>query len=171
MINIENYLRLNIVDALLVLISTFLIVLIAKKYFWSILKDYLDKRQEYIKAQLQQAEGRNQESQSLFKESKEELMKAKKQAGEILELAEADARAEADRILTEARKKSEELLEKARKEIDLEKKEAVESMKVQMGVIALAAAKEIIEKEVDEKAHRKFIHDFIHEAGGGVWGA
>ena len=171
MINIDNYLRLNIVDALLVLISTFLIVLIARKYFWSILKDYLDKRQEYIKAQLQEAEGRNQESQSLFKESKGELTKARKQAEEILEMAEAEAREEANMILSEARQKSQDLLEKARAEIALEKKEASEAMKVQMGVIALAAAKEIIEKEVDEKVHRKFIEDFIHEAGGGAWGA
>ena len=171
MINIENYLRLNIVDALLVLISTFLIVLIGRKYFWNILKDYLDKRQEYIKGQLNEAEGRNKESQSFFEESKAELMKARQQAGEMLEVAEADAREEANRILSEARKKAEELLERAREEIALEKKEVTESMKMQMGVIALAAAKEIIEKEVDEKAHRKFIKDFIHEAGEGVWGA
>lgn len=171
MINIENYLRLSVVDALLVLISTFLIVLIGRKYFWDILKDYLDKRQEYIKAQLQEAEGKNKESQSLFKESKEEIMKARKQAHEIVEMAESDARKEANMILTEAREKAEELLERARDEIALEKREAAESMKEQMGVIALAAAKEIIEKEVDEKAHRKFIKDFIHEAGEGVWGA
>ena len=107
----------------------------------------------------------------MIKESKGKLIKARKQADEILELAEAEARSEADRILSEARKKSAELLKRAREEIALEKKEAVESMKMQMGVIALAAAKEIIEKEVDEKAHRKFIKDFIHEAGEGVWGA
>ena len=171
MINIENYLRLSVVDALLVLISTFLIVLIGRKYFWHILKDYLDKRQEYIRSQLQQAEGKNKESESLFKESKAELMKARQQANELLEAAESDARKEAGLIVAEARKKAEELLERAREEIALEKREAAENIKEQMGVIALAAAKEIIENEVDEKAHRKFIKEFIHEAGEGVWGA
>ncbi len=171
MINIENYLRLSIVDAVLVLISTFLIVLIGRKYFWDILKDYLDKRQEYIKAQLQEAEGNNKESQSLFMKSKSEVMRARKQADEILELAESDARKEANIILSEARKKAEELLVRAREEIELEQREAEEAMKEQMGVIALAAAKEIIEKEVDEKTHRRFIKDFIQEAGEGVWGA
>ena len=171
MINIENYLRLNIVDALLVLISTFLIVVIGRKYFWNILKDYLDRRQEYIKAELNEAEGKNKESQKLFMESKSEIMKARKQADEILEMAESDAKKEANMIVAEARKKAEELLERAREEIALEKREAAENIKEQMGIIALAAAKEIIEKEVDEKAHRKFIKDFIHEAGEGVWGA
>ncbi len=33
-INIENYLRLNFIDMILVLISTVLICLIAKKFFW-----------------------------------------------------------------------------------------------------------------------------------------
>ncbi|WP_426351239.1 F0F1 ATP synthase subunit B [Alloiococcus sp. CFN-8] len=171
MINIDNYLRLNIVDALLVLISTFLIVLLARKYFWSILKDYLDKRQEYVKAQLQEAEGRNKESESFLAESRGELTKARKQAEEILQMAEAEAREESNMIIAEARQKAQDLLERARAEIAMEKKEVAEDMKVQMGVIALAAAKEIIEKEVDEKAHRKFIEDFIHEAGGGAWGA
>ena len=49
MINIENYLRLNIVDALLVLISTFLIVLIARKYFWDILKLSFRRQRAEIK--------------------------------------------------------------------------------------------------------------------------
>lgn len=171
MINIDNYLRLSIVDALLVLISTFLIVIIGRKYFWDILKAYLHDRQEYIRTQLLQAEDKNKESDSLFMESRAELMKAREQANEILEAAENDARKEASTIVAEAKKKAEELLDRAREEIALEKREAVEEMKDQMGVIALAAAKEIIQREVDEKAHRKFIKDFIHEAGEGVWGA
>ena len=32
---IENYLRISLTDVILVMISTILIVLIAKKFFWS----------------------------------------------------------------------------------------------------------------------------------------
>ena len=46
--NIDNYLRISLTDVVLVCISTFLIVLIAKKFFWDKLLAYIQKRQDMI---------------------------------------------------------------------------------------------------------------------------
>ena len=171
MIDIDNYLRINIVDMVMVLISTFLIVAIARKYFWSSLEEYLSKRRDYIEGQLKEAQDRNQESQGLFQETKEELAKAKLQAGEIIQSAEMRAAQEAGAIVEDARERANQLLEKARMDITRERLEAVEDMKEQMGSIAIAAAKRIVEKEIDEKVHRRYVKEFIEEAGEKLWEA
>ena len=171
MIDIDNYLRINIVDMVMVLISTFLIVVIARKYFWNALKDYLTKRQEYIEGQLKEAQDRNVESQNLFQKTREDLAKAKLQAGEILQTAQAQASWEAGTIVEDAKEKAKGLLDKARLDISREKLEAAEEIKEQMGAIAIAAARQIVEKEVDEKVHRHYVEEFIEEAGEKLWDA
>ena len=46
--NIDNYLRISLTDVVLVCISTFLIVMIAKKFFWDKLLTLNFKRQALI---------------------------------------------------------------------------------------------------------------------------
>ena len=46
--NIDNYLRISLTDVVLVCISTFLIVMIAKKFFWDKLLTLISKRQALI---------------------------------------------------------------------------------------------------------------------------
>ena len=169
MINIDNYLRINPVDMIMVLISTFLIVIIAKKYFWNILKDYLNKRQQYIKSQLEEAEKKNREGELNFVNSREELSKVQRQAKEILDMAKVDADKEAEEIITSARQKAQLLSERARAEIEQERKAAANEMKQEMSSIALAAAEEILKKNVDDEDHRRYVKEFIDKAGEGLW--
>ena len=46
--NIDNYLRISLTDVVLVCISTFLIVMFAKKFFWDKLLTLIQKRQDLI---------------------------------------------------------------------------------------------------------------------------
>lgn len=46
--NIDNYLRISLTDVVLVCISTFLIVMFAKKFFWEKLLTLIQKRQDLI---------------------------------------------------------------------------------------------------------------------------
>ncbi len=46
--NIDNYLRISFTDVVLVCISTLLIVLFAKHFFWNKLVAFVKKRQDLI---------------------------------------------------------------------------------------------------------------------------
>ena len=46
--NIDNYLRISLTDVVLVLISTCLIIIIAKHFFWDKLVAFMQKRQAII---------------------------------------------------------------------------------------------------------------------------
>ena len=52
-IDITNYLRINPVDMALVCISTLIICLVAKHFFWDVITDYFQKRHDAIAADIQ----------------------------------------------------------------------------------------------------------------------
>ena len=51
--NIDNYLRISLTDVVLVCISTFLIVMFAKKFFWEKLLTLIQKRQDLIQENIE----------------------------------------------------------------------------------------------------------------------
>ena len=79
-INIENYLRLNFTDMILILISTLLICLIAKKYFWHYVLEYLDNRKKLIQDELDNAKKSEQEAEEYKQKYALQLKSAKAEA-------------------------------------------------------------------------------------------
>ena len=79
MINIDDYLRINLYDAVLVLISTLLIVLIVKKFFWNYVRQYLEQRQAFIQSQLDESKANLQESEKLKTQYEEKMANAKQE--------------------------------------------------------------------------------------------
>ncbi len=165
LINIDNYLRLDLVDMVLVLISTGLIVLIAKKYFWNIAQDYLEKRKQFIQSQLDDAVSKNQESEKFNLEAKNELASLKAQSNEMLSAAQENAKKEAALIISDAKEMATSIKEKAQSDIEKDKRQAMEQMKEEMSEIALLAASKVVEKELNDDLHRKYVKEFIEKAG------
>lgn len=168
-LNIYNYLRINLVDMVMILISTALIVLIAKKFFWNIVQDYLEKRRAYIQSQLDEAALNNQESERLKSEAEKELDTLKNQAKGILSTAQENAKKEAELIVAEAKDSATQIKTKAQNDIEQEKRQVMKQMKEEMSEIALMAASKVVEKELDDELHRKAIQQFIDEAGDPKW--
>lgn len=162
---IDNYLRLDYQDMIMVLISTFLIVLIAKKYFWNILKDYLANREAYIQTQLSDSETKLKESETLKAQYEEKLADAKGEAKSIVDNATAHAKHEATSIIDNAKTQAQMIKEKAEKEIEHEKTKVKDEIKQQISEVAFMAAQKVVEKELDASTHKKYVDDFIAKAG------
>ena len=56
-------------------------------------------------------------------------------------------------------------------EIEHEKAKVREQLKEEISEVAFLAARKIVEKELDESTHRKYVEDFIDEAGEQTWQA
>ncbi len=165
MINIDNYLRLNITDMILVFISTILMVLITKKFFWNYVKDYLDKREKLIQQELDSAKKKEEEGRKYLEEAEAKLIDVNKKAEEIMDKVSAESKKEAQKILTDARVEIERQKEIARNEIDKERIDAASQIKEEVGTLALMAAKKLLQKEIDDEVRKKYIQDFIGESG------
>ena len=171
MINIDDYLRINLYDAVLVLISTLLIVLIVKKFFWNYVRQYLEQRQAFIQSQLDESKANLQESEKLKTQYEEKMANAKQEALDLISAAKNTASTEAGEIVSKARDDAHAIKEKAEMEIEHEKAKVREQLKEEISEVAFLAARKIVEKELDESTHKKYVEDFIDEAGEQTWQA
>ena len=171
MINIDDYLRINLYDAVLVLISTLLIVLIVKKFFWNYVRQYLEQRQAFIQSQLDESKANLQESEKLKTQYEEKMANAKQEALDLISAAKNTAIREAGEIVSKARDDAHAIKEKAEMEIEHEKAKVREQLKEEISEVAFLAARKIVEKELDESTHKKYVEDFIDEAGEQTWQA
>lgn len=167
--NIDNYLRISLTDVVLVCISTFLIVLIAKKFFWDKLLAYIQKRQDMIQDNIDSSVKIKEEAQSIKERYDEKMKNAGKEAHAILESARASAAQEKQQILNQTQDEVIRLKKQAQEDIERDKRNAQKDMKEAIGSVALEISKKLLKKEVDEQEQKKYIDDFIDEAGSAKW--
>ena len=167
--NIDNYLRISLTDVVLVCISTFLIVLIAKKFFWDKLLAYIQKRQDMIQDNIDSSVKIKEEAQSIKERYDEKMKNAGKEAHAILESARASAAQEKQQILNQTQDEVVRLRKQAQEDIERDKRNAQKDMKEAIGSVALEISKKLLKKEVDEQEQKKYIDDFIDEAGSAKW--
>jgi len=159
--NIDNYLRISLTDVVLVCISTFLIVLIAKKFFWDKLLAYIQKRQDMIQDNIDSSVKIKEEAQSIKERYDEKMKNAGKEAHAILESARASAAQEKQQILNQTQDEVVRLKKQAQEDIERDKRNAQKDMKEAIGSVALEISKKLLKKEVDEQEQKKYIDDFI----------
>jgi F-type H+-transporting ATPase subunit b len=167
--NISNYLRISFSDVILVLISTCIIILFAKKFFWSKLLAYMEKRQNLIQENIDASAQLKKEAAELKNQYDEKMKDAGKEAHAIMETAKEQANVEKDKILTDAKAQAGRIKEAAYEEIERDKLKAEKEMKAAISDVAIAAASQLLKKEVDDDVQREYIDTFIAEAGNEEW--
>lgn len=170
-IDITNYLRLDPVDILLVCISTLIICLVAKHYFWNVLLEYFQKRQEAIQADIDAGAHARIVGEDYKVQYETNMANAKGEAHEILDTAKRNAALEKKEILIKARNEAEGIKSKALQDIEREKVLAQKEMKQIITDVAFEAAGKIIKKELDAKDQQKYVDEFIEHTGDDSWQA
>lgn len=120
-------------------------------------------RQRQIAEQLEAAQRARQEAEQRLKDAEAELQKARAQAAEIIEggnrLAEqmrADGRAKAEE---DARR----IAENARRDIEAERQKALDSVRVQVADLVVAATEKVVGESLDITRQRQLIERAISE--------
>lgn len=167
--NIENYLRISLTDVILVLISTTIIVILAKKFFWDKLLAFVQKRQDMIQENIDASVQIKEEANQIKNQYDEKMKGAGKEAHAILESARAHANQEKQKILKETQDEVSRIKKQAQEDIEKEKRNAQKEMREAISDVAMEAAKRIVEKEMDEQTQRRFVDDFISQAGDKKW--
>jgi len=147
------------------IISFAILYWLLKKYAFGPLLGVMQKRQEKIAKQIEDAEKNNREAERLLQEQQVLLNNARSEAQIILENAQRQAAKNAEDILAEAKNEAERMKEKAVAEILLEKERALHSIKEQIANISVLIAEKIIEKELDDKGQTKLVEQFVKQVG------
>lgn len=167
--NIDNYLRISWQDVLLVCISTFIIVVICRRFFWDKLLAFIKKSQELIQANIDSSEKLKAQAMEEKQKYDAQLASAGAKANAILDEARRQADAQKAEILDSAKNQAENIERAAREDIERDKLKAQKEMKTAITDVALAAAGQILEAEIDEARQKEILDRLIEQAGEGKW--
>ena len=162
--NIDNYLRISPTDVILVLISTALIILFAKHFFWDKLTAFIKKRQDLIQENIDSSERLRQQALEEKAVYDRKMQDAGKEAHAMIEEAKAQAGEEKAEILAQAKSQADRMRQAAAEDIVREQRRAEKDMATAISSVALSAAEALVKKEADDEVRADFVADFIRQA-------
>lgn len=150
---------MNINATLLGQMITFAVfVWFTMKFVWPLLMQAIEERQAKIADGLAAAEKGRHELELAEVRAKELLRERKQHAAEIVAHAQKRANEIIEEAKISARTESERILGSARAQISQDLQEARDKLQREIGQLAIAAAEQILMREVDAEAHQEIVN-------------
>ena len=124
-----------------------------QRYVYAPINAALANRQQKIQEGLEAAEKGEKEQELAEKRAKETIAEAKEKANEMVAAAERRANEIREEAAGEARQEADRILANAREEIDQDLNRARQELKQKVSDLAVEGAEQILEREIDAKAH------------------
>lgn len=156
----------NPLTMLATLCSTFVLFMLARKFLWKSVKDYMGKRADKMQADLAETEKAKKEAFEDRKKAMEQLNAAAGKADEIVQTAIKDAKNEKESILAEASRQADAARKKAHEQIEAERQSMYDGMRREMVNIAMDAAGRLISSKDKDEMDRQAVDAFVKEASG-----
>lgn len=153
---VNEALGVNLTDMIVQIVATIILIIIVKKFFWGRISDFLQKRKEYIEAELNDAEAAHQEAVALKETHDLELKEVRAKSKEYFEAAKSRGDEEKRRIIENAKEEAEVIIANGHKEVESERQKAKEALRNEVVSIASLMTEKVINKKINEK-------DFLDE--------
>lgn len=140
--------------------------LLLKHFLWKPVNEIIEKRQQMIADDLENAKNENAQAEKLKTQYEGALADAKEEASEIIEKARKRSAAEHDAAVAKTQEETAKMISDAQRMIEVERGKAMKGMQAEIASIAMAAAQKVVGNNIDEEANRKYLEDFLGEAGG-----
>ncbi len=158
-----------IVDAGLMMIAIFVLYLVASYFLFNPAREFLKKRQDKIKGELDSAAQDMEDAAALKAEYEGKLKNIEKEAEEILSDARKSALASENKIVANAKEEAARILDRARVEAELEKQKAADDVKREMVVIASMMAGKVVKASIDTNIQESLVNETLKEIGESTW--
>ena len=145
-----EFLSIDIGTIIFTLCNLLILYLIFKHFLFGRVHKILDERQNDVA--------------ETYNKADESLEHAKSLESEYSSLMES-AKEESAEIIRNASKKAGIILSRADEDIEREKKRARSELKGEISELAVMVAQKVVEKEISEADHDRFINDFIENVG------
>lgn len=156
-------------DAVLTLISVFVLVLVASNCLFNPVREFLKKRQEGIRNDLDTAAKDKAEAAALKAEYEQKLGGIDKEAEAILAEARKKAVANETKIVNEAKAEAARIIERAHVEAELEKKKAADDMKQEIISVASMMAGKVVAASMNAEIQKTLVDETLKEMGDRTW--
>ena len=153
------------INATLVLQSIAMLIFVwfCMKFVWPPLLKGMDERRERIAEGLAASDRAEKALKEANAEAEKEIAAARGKAGEIVEQANQRHSQILDQAKDDATAERQRQVSAAEAEISQAANQAREELRASVAALAVAGASKILEKEIDENAHRELLDKLIAE--------
>jgi len=135
------------------------------QYVWPPLIEALEERKKKITEGLAAAEKGQEDVKLAEKKAMKYLKEAKAESANIIALAQKRANEVVEESKETAKVEGERLIEAAKAQIDQEIQQAKETLRKEVSSLALKAAEQILQEEVDKAKHKEIISKVSKQLG------
>ena len=125
----------------------------------------IEKRQNLIQSQLDDAADKNKEADELKSRYEESLKNAKEESFQIVSDAKERAKVQYAHILDKANDDAAQIVAQAGKTAEADREQMMRGAQSELAEVALAAASKILGSSVDADANRAMLDQFLSEEG------
>lgn len=150
-------------------ITVLVLYLILKHFFFEKVHKFMVARQEAVQKELDDAKQTKDDADAMLANYKETLSGAEEEKRKIIKEAKVIADRRADAIVSDAQNQAVQLLSDAHKKIEAEEEKAVVQLKKEIASLAVQAAGQIMEKEMDDSSQEDLVNKVLEEAASGKW--
>lgn len=136
------------------------------KWAWPVLQETLEKRQQAITGQLQEAEKAKAEAESLLGDYQAQLSGAREEANQIIDEARSTADFMKSDIVGRAESEAAGILDKARADVSAERDRAATALQRDVADLSVQMAEKVVEGSIDSAAQRALVERYLDELGG-----
>lgn len=149
--------------------NTLILYFCLRKFLFKPVTEFVQKRQDGIDSNIKDAEGRQKEAYEIKAQYEQKLAKAEDEGRHIIKEAAMRAETRATEIIREAEAEIQSMRAAAALELERERQVAMNALKDEIAHLTILAASKVVEKDMDEQAHRSFIQQFIEGVGDSKW--
>lgn len=150
------------------LLNLFLQMFLIKKFLLDKVMAVLDQRRELADKQIRDAEDAKKEAETIRQTYEAHMTQAKQEAGHIISSAQKTAVARSEEMIRQAQQQAMQIKEKASADIDQAKKKALNDAKNEISDMAMAIARKVVGRSLDQQDQQRLVDEFIRELGDGV---
>lgn len=156
-------------DVVITGVNIFILFFAMSYFLFDPARAFLEKRRQKIANDLETAKNSKEDAVALKAEYEDRLKAINKEAEQIMDEARKKAKKQEAEILAEAREEAGRILERANKEIDLERKKALEDVKTEIVSIAAMMAGKAVAASMDVRIQDSLIEETLKEMGESTW--
>ena len=156
---------LRVGDMLFQLVVFLILLALLKKFAWGPLMNMMQKREEYVSSEIEEAKKSRLEAEEYTKEAAAQLNKVKQEAQQIIEDAKKAGIKQEQDIIDSATKEANRIKQQAQVDIQNEKDQAIQALQAQVSSLSVLIASKVIEKEISTQDQEKLINEYIKEVG------
>ncbi len=147
------------------MITFTLLVWFTMQYVWPPLIEALDERKKKIAEGLAAAEKGQEDIKLAEKKAMKYLKEAKTESANIIALAQKRANEVVEESKETAKLEGERMIESAKAQIEQEMQQAKETLRKEVSLLAIKAAEQILQEEVDKAKHKDIISKVSAQLG------